>query len=62
MANTIFVEVYRVDHNDYMHIPIEVQEQYPKKFKLVEVKVEEEEPVVNNPPTKRRRIKRDDVS
>ena len=40
MAHTEFVEVYRVEHGDYMFIPKEVQEKYQDKFVL---KVEEEE-------------------
>ena len=43
MAHTEFVEVYRVEHGDYMFIPKEVQEKYQDKFVL---KVEEEEEVV----------------
>ena len=42
MAHTEFVEVYRVEHGDYMFIPKEVQEKYQDKFDL---KVEEEEVV-----------------
>lgn len=42
MAHTEFVEVYRVEHGDYMFIPKEVQEKYQDKFLL---KVEEEEVV-----------------
>ena len=50
MAHTEFVEVYRVEHGDYMFIPKEVQEKYQDKFVLkVEVEevveVEEEEVV-----------------
>ena len=40
MAHTEFVEVYRVEHGDYMFIPKEVQEKYQDKFVL---KVEKEE-------------------
>lgn len=42
MKHTEFVLVYRTEHGDQMHIPKEVQEKYPNKFKLVveEVKVE----------------------
>jgi len=46
MANTVFVNVFRVEHNDYMYIVEDVQKKYPDKFKLVleeEVKVEEKE-------------------
>lgn len=39
MAHTEFVEVYRVEHGDYMFIPKEVQEKYQDKFVF---KVEEE--------------------
>lgn len=39
MAHTEFVEVYRVEHGDYMFIPKQVQEKYQDKFVL---KVEEE--------------------
>ena len=51
MAHTEFVEVYRVEHGDYMFIPKEVQEKYQDKFVLkVEIKEEvvevEEEEVV----------------
>ena len=48
MAHTEFVEVYRVEHGDYMFIPKQVQEKYQDKFVLkeevgevVEVVVEE---------------------
>lgn len=42
MAHTEFVEVYRVEHGDYMFIPKEVQEKYQDKFVLkVEEVVEE---------------------
>ena len=40
MAHTEFVEVYRVEHGDYMFIPKQVQEKYQDKFVLKE---EEEE-------------------
>lgn len=40
MASTTFVNVFRVDHGDYMYIPIEVQQQYPLKFVLQEDEVE----------------------
>ena len=43
MAHTEFVEVYRVEHGDYMFIPKQVQEKYQDKFVLKE---EEEEEVV----------------
>ena len=53
MAHTEFVEVYRVEHGDYMFIPKQVQEKYQDKFVLkeeeeevVEEVVEEEEEVV----------------
>ena len=42
MAHTEFVEVYRVEHGDYMFIPKQVQEKYQDKFVLKE---EEEEAV-----------------
>ena len=45
MAHTEFVEVYRVEHGDYMFIPKQVQEKYQDKFVLkeeVEEVVEEE--------------------
>lgn len=40
MAHTEFVEVYRVEHGDFMFIPKQVQEKYQDKFVL---KVEKEE-------------------
>ena len=52
MAHTEFVEVYRVEHGDYMFIPKQVQEKYQDKFVLKEeeeveeVAEEEEEEVV----------------
>ena len=51
MAHTEFVEVYRVEHGDYMFIPKQVQEKYQDKFVLKEevgevVEEEEEEEVV----------------
>ena len=49
MAHTEFVEVYRVEHGDYMFIPKQVQEKYQDKFVLKEEVgevVEEEEEVV----------------
>lgn len=42
MAHTEFVEVYRVEHGDYMFIPKQVQEKYQDKFVLKEVEVAEE--------------------
>ena len=48
-----FVKVQRVEQGDYMVIPKQVQEQYPKKFIVV---VEEEEPeVIIETPKKRGR-------
>ena len=41
MAHTEFVEVYRVEHGDYMFIPKQVQEKYQDKFVLKEVAEEE---------------------
>ena len=49
MAYIEFVEVYRVEHGDYMFIPKQVQEKYQDKFVLKEEVgevVEEEEEVV----------------
>lgn len=48
MAHTEFVEVYRVEHGDYMFIPKQVQEKYQDKFVLKEEvgEVVEEEEVV----------------
>jgi hypothetical protein len=40
MALTTFVLVERLDFGDLMNIPVEVQRQYPDKFRLV---VEEED-------------------
>ena len=40
MAHTEFVEVYRVEHGDYMFIPKQVQEKYQDKFVLKEDKEE----------------------
>ena len=58
MANTIFVNVFRVEHGDYMYIPIEVQQQYPEKFVLqkevAEEEEEEEEVKVEAPVVKKR--------
>ena len=45
MAHTEFVEVYRVEHGDYMFIPKEVQEKYQDKFVLKVEVVEEVEEV-----------------
>ena len=42
MAHTEFVEVYRVEHGDYMFIPKQVQEKYQDKFVLKEEVVVEE--------------------
>ena len=42
MAHTEFVEVYRVEHGDYMFIPKKVQEKYQDKFVLKEEEVVEE--------------------
>ena len=58
MAHTEFVEVYRVEHGDYMFIPKQVQEKYQDKFVLKEEVgevVEEEEVVVEEVKTKRGR-------
>ena len=61
MAHTEFVEVYRVEHGDYMFIPKQVQEKYQDKFVLreeeevVEEVVEEEEEVVEEVKPKRGR-------
>lgn len=58
MAHTEFVEVYRVEHGDYMFIPKQVQEKYQDKFVLKEVVeevVEEEEEVVEEVKPKRGR-------
>ena len=63
MAHTEFVEVYRVEHGDYMFIPKQVQEKYQDKFVLkeeVEVvreAVEEEEAVEEVKPKRGRRAK-----
>ena len=46
MAHTEFVEVYRVEHGDYMFIPKQVQEKYQDKFVLKEEEVAEEAEVV----------------
>ena len=42
MAHTEFVEVYRVEHGDYMFIPKQVQEKYQDKFVLKEEEAVEE--------------------
>ena len=42
MAHTEFVEVYRVEHGDYMFIPKQVQEKYQDKFVLKEEEVVED--------------------
>ena len=58
MAHTEFVEVYRVEHGDYMFIPKQVQEKYQNKFVLKEEVgevVEEEEEVVEEVKPKRGR-------
>ena len=61
MAHTEFVEVYRVEHGDYMFIPKQVQEKYQDKFVLkeeeevVEEVVEEEGVVVEEVKPKRGR-------
>ena len=58
MAHTEFVEVYRVEHGDYMFIPKQVQEKYQDKFVLKEEVgkvVEEEEEVVEEVKPKRGR-------
>ena len=63
MAHTEFVEVYRVEHGDYMFIPEQVQEKYQDKFVLKEVVevvrevVEEEEVVEEVKPKRGRRAK-----
>ena len=56
MAHTEFVEVYRVEHGDYMFIPKQVQEKYQDKFVLKEeeVVVEEAAEVVVKPKRGRR--------
>ena len=58
MAHTEFVEVYRVEHGDYMFIPKQVQEKYQDKFVLKEEVgevVEEEAEVVEEVKPKRGR-------
>ena len=54
MAHTEFVEVYRVEHGDYMFIPKQVQEKYQDKFVLKE---EEEEVAEEVKPKRGRRAK-----
>lgn len=44
-----FVKVHRVEQGDYMVIPKQVQEQYPKKFVLVD-----EEDIKAEAPIKKR--------
>lgn len=58
MAHTEFVEVYRVEHGDYMFIPKQVQEKYQDKFVLKEEVgevVEEEVEVIEEVKPKRGR-------
>jgi capsule polysaccharide modification protein KpsS len=65
MAHTEFVEVYRVEHGDYMFIPKQVQEKYQDKFVLKEeeevveeiIKEYEEEAVEEVKPKRGRRAK-----
>lgn len=59
MAHTEFVEVYRVEHGDYMFIPKQVQEKYQDKFVLKEEvgEVVEEEVVEEVKPKRGRRAK-----
>ena len=66
MAHTEFVEVYRVEHGDYMFIPKQVQEKYQDKFVLKEEEAveetikeyeEEEEAVEEVKPKRGRRAK-----
>ena len=59
MAHTEFVEVYRVEHGDYMFIPKQVQEKYQDKFVLKEEvgEVVEEEVVEEVKPKRGRRVK-----
>ena len=65
MAHTEFVEVYRVEHGDYMFIPKQVQEKYQDKFVLKEeeevveeiIKEYEEEAVEVVKPKRGRRAK-----
>ena len=55
--NTVFVNVYRVQHDDYMFIPEEVQKQYPDKFILQEEVKEETVVAVEEVKTKKRNSK-----
>ena len=55
MAHTEFVEVYRVEHGDYMFIPKQVQEKYQDKFVLKEA--EEVEVAEEVKPKRSRRAK-----
>lgn len=48
--DTVFVNVYRVLHDDYMYIPKEVQEQYPDRF-VLQVEEEKKEEAVEVKPT-----------
>ena len=57
MAHTEFVEVYRVEHGDYMFIPKQVQEKYQDKFVLKEGEVVVEEVVEEVKPKRGRRAK-----
>ena len=57
MAHTEFVEVYRVEHGDYMFIPKQVQEKYQDKFVLKEEEVVVEEVVEEVTPKRGRRAK-----
>ena len=57
MAHTEFVEVYRVEHGDYMFIPKQVQEKYQDKFVLKEEVVVEEAAEVVVKPKRGRRAK-----
>ena len=59
MAHTEFVEVYRVEHGDYMFIPKQVQEKYQDKFVLKEEEeVAEEAEVVVDEEVKPKRGRR----
>ena len=49
-----FVKVHRVEFGDYITIPKQVQEQYPKRFVLVEE--EEPEEVVAPQPKRGRKV------
>ena len=57
MAHTEFVEVYRVEHGDYMFIPKQVQEKYQDKFVLKEEEVVVEEMAEEVKPKRGRRAK-----